>query len=423
MIILNTSIKSDDGYKATLNNVSCQNHKQFQAGIKRNKNMRALILTVMVLGTLPIKSQTYPSFGPEIDVAINGLTFDAMEPFVSANGNYLFFNNLNDGITTRLYYANKINDTTFNYVGELNGANQMITPYLDAVADMDSINNFYWTSTRNYPAELDNLFHGTFNVGSVIAIGRVRGDFNKNIPGWLVMDHGVSYDGQFLYYNNARFDDDNCEGICETELGIAQKINDSTFTKLSNSDVILQNINDTNYIYYAPCISSDNLELYYTRYPRDTLTTSTLFEICVAVRAIPADNFSLPRVLFSELITDLIEAPTLTADKQRMYYHRKSIEAYKIVMRYRENQTTTITSANVEIPLIIYPNPSYKKINIQTELDYQYLKLSIFTLFGELLIVKINQPEVDISSLLTGTYVLIFEMDGEVGIKKFIKIE
>jgi hypothetical protein len=60
------------------------------------------------------------------------------------------------------------------------------------------------------------------------------------------MDHSISADGELLYYNNARFDSSNCIGPCETEIGVAQKINDSTFTVLSNSDVILQNIIDTN---------------------------------------------------------------------------------------------------------------------------------------------------------------------------------
>lgn len=281
------------------------------------------------------ESVIYPSFNSEIEVIINGLSFDAMEPFVSPNGNYLFFNNLNDGINTKLYYAAKINDSTFNYVGEIAGTNQVTTPHLDAVADMDSNGNFYWTSTRDYPNELNNLFHGTFNTGNVIDIERVQGDFNMNIPGWLVMDHGISLDGQFLYFNNARFDDANCLGACETVLGIAQKNNDSTFSILPNSTSILQNINDANYIYYAPCISSDNLELYYTRYLKGEITSSTIFEICVAVRSNSTSNFSVPKVLFSETIGNLIEAPTLTVDKNIIYYHRKTSGSHKIVMRYR----------------------------------------------------------------------------------------
>lgn len=280
-------------------------------------------------------SLTYPFFGAEIEVTINGLSFDAMEPFVSPNGNYLFFNNLNDGVNTKLYYATKVNDSTFNYVGELIGTNQQITPHLDAVADMDSNGNFYWTSTRNYPSELNNLFYGTFSDGNVTNIARVQGDFNMNTPGWLIMDHGISLDGQFLYFNNARFDDANCQGPCETTLGVAQKDNASTFSTLSNSESILQNINDANYIYYAPCISSDNLELYYTRYLKGQITANTVFEICVAVRNNSSSEFSIPRVLFSEVISNLIEAPTLTVDKNIMYYHQKTSDSHKIMMRYR----------------------------------------------------------------------------------------
>ena len=130
----------------------------------------------------------YPSFNSEIEVTINGLSFDAMEPFISSDGNYLFFNNINDGVNTKLYYATRVNDSTFDYVGELMGTNQTTTPHLDAVADMDANGNFYWTSTRNYPTELNNLFRGTFSAGNVTAIERVQGDFNMNTPGWL--SHG-----------------------------------------------------------------------------------------------------------------------------------------------------------------------------------------------------------------------------------------
>ena len=80
------------------------------------------------------------------------------------------------------------------------------------------------------------------------------------------MDHGISLNGQFLYFNNARFDIANCQGPCETKLGVAEKKGSSSFNTLSNSASILQNVNDANYIYYAPCISSDNLELYFTKY-------------------------------------------------------------------------------------------------------------------------------------------------------------
>ena len=310
----------------------------------RIKSITITLFTLLLMiscssdeNTSIVVTHNYPSYGPETDVTITGLTFDAMEPFLSADGNYLFFNNVNDGINTKLFYATKVNDATFAFVGELNGTNQTTSPFLDAVADMDSNGDFYWTSTRNYPAELNNLFHGSFTNGNVTNIGRVQGDFNMNTPGWIVMDHGISLDGQFLYFNNARFDDTTCQGPCETSIGIAQKINNTTFNTIPNSVTILQNINNPNYIYYAPCISSDNLELYYTRYLKGEITTSTLFEICVVVRSNDTAVFSSPKVLFSAPIANLIEAPTLTTDKSIIYYHKKVPGSHKIVMRNRVN--------------------------------------------------------------------------------------
>ncbi|MFB0925663.1 MAG: T9SS type A sorting domain-containing protein, partial [Vicingaceae bacterium] len=347
----------------------------------------------------------------------------AMEPFISDDENYLFFNNLNSGGTTKLFYATKVNDSTFNYVGELNGTNQLIAPYLDGVADMDSSNNFYWTSTRDYPTDLDNLFYGKFNAGTVTDIGRVRGNFNKNIPGWLVMDHGISYDGQILYYNNARLDQNNCQGPCETELGIAQKMNDSIFSQLPNSTIILQNINDTNYIYYAPCISSDNLELYYTRYPRDSVTLNTLFEICVAVRNTPNATFSVPMVLFSETIVNIIEAPTLTTDKQIMYYHKKVNGIHKIEMRYRENQISIKSIIESSTHLKIYPNPVKEKITIQS--DSKIGSIKFYDMHGKLVKAISNNNSlfeiVNIDDLTKGIYIVNVTSSEGFSKLKFIK--
>jgi len=383
--------------------------------------MKILISLLVVFNTVVANSQTYPSFGSEVDVTITGLTFDAMEPFISTDGNYLFFNNLNDGETTRLYYASKVNDSTFTLVGEVNGTNQLVTPFLDAVADLDELNNLYWTSTRNYPIELDNLFHGTFNSGNVTEIGRVHGDFNKNIPGWLVMDHGISYDGELLYYNNARLDEVNCVGPCETEFGIAQKVNSSTFTQIPNSDLILQNINDINYIYYAPCISSDDLEFYYTRYLKGEITENTLFEICVAVRTTPTDNFSIPAVLFSETIGELIEAVTLTSDKSIIYYHRKFNGSHKIVMRHRLNNVGLINSVDNSNVFNVFPNPTRGQIEVKIESNYKDIKLTVINLLGVEVFSITNQSVFNIELLPSGTYFLKYEIDNKVGIKKIIK--
>ncbi|MFT6921705.1 MAG: hypothetical protein ACJA1C_000702 [Crocinitomicaceae bacterium] len=356
------------------------------------------------------KAQGAPSFGPETDVTINGLTFDAMEPFISADGTYLFFNNINDGVDTKLFYATRVNDSTFDLVGEVNGTNQApAAMLLDAVPDLDTLNNFYWTSNRNYPAELDNLMHGTFSNGNVTNTGHVHGDFNMGIPGWLVMDHGVSYDGELLYFNNARFDPVGCQGPCETVLGVAQKVDNSTFMTLPNSATLMTTVNDTNFIYYAPCISSNNLELYYSRYPRDSVTLATQFDICVATRNSATDNFSMPVVLFSELFIDLIEAPTLTKNMEIMYYHRSIPGSHKIVMRQRLN-FASVSNLNEIPPLIhVFPNPAENKLNLDiSDMYSDNYSIIIMDNFGEIvskpITVTEGSNEIDISLLSSGMY-------------------
>jgi len=283
----------------------------------------------------PTNSQI--KYGKPLEVNIDGYTADAMEPFISPDGTTLYFNSLNDGNNTKLYYATKTNTTTFTFKGELIGANEINPSQLNAVADLDSNNNFYWTSVREYPDKRDNLHFGTLTNGTVTNIARVQGDFYILESGWILMDHGVNYDGSILYYNNARFDDTLCLGPCETQLGIAQKTSQGNFEKISNSDDILQNISNANYIYYAPNISKDNLELYYTRYLKENVNSNTIVEICIATRTSNNAIFSEPKVLFSNTLENgIIEAPTLTTDKQFMYYHKKINGLHKIMVRERE---------------------------------------------------------------------------------------
>jgi hypothetical protein len=192
---------------------------------------KLLIILLFSIGKL--FSQTIPTFGNEIPVTINGLSFDAMEPALSADDNALFFNSLNDGVTTSLYYAGKLNDSTFNLVGLVPVVNQTVTPRLDGVASLDSLNNFYWVSTRDYPTIMDNLHRIRFLSSGFTNYGRVHGDFHIYLPGYIIMDASTSFDGNLMIYCNARFGGCLNNMPCEASMGIAQKVNDSTFYKLT----------------------------------------------------------------------------------------------------------------------------------------------------------------------------------------------
>jgi hypothetical protein len=378
------------------------------------KIIKILIFNLLTISCGYAFSQIYPVFGDEIPVTINGLTLDAMEPFISADGKTLFFNNLNDGITTSLFYAVKIDDTTFTCIDSLTGANQTLIPRLDAVASSDSANNFFWVSTRDYPAKVDNYFHGTFNGTDIINTGRLHGTFYIYSPGWLIMDAAISYDGTFLYYCNAWFN--NCGALpCIAKLGIAQKQNDSTFSKLSNSDRLMQNINDTNYLVYAPNVTKDGLELYYTRILKSNLTQT---EICVSVRTNLADTFCSPSVIYASTL--IPEAPALTSDQSKMYYHKKAGSVYSIFMRYRNSGNGIYENENIK-QVTIFPNPSANLIRINPVNPDKYYSIEVYSIYGQQLLKSDIMPIIDISNFSIGIYILIVNQENKNWITKIVK--
>jgi hypothetical protein len=257
----------------------------------------------------------YPEFVDESAVTVSGYDADAMEPFVTSDGRHLFFNSLNDGTTTSLYYAVRDSDTHFVFQGEIAGVNGT-PPHLDAVASMDAANAFYYVSTRDYPEEIRNLRTGRFAGGVVTGVVPVDGDFYVSGPaGWIVMDAEISRDGNALYYVNARFDGGALPS--EARLGVARK-QGAAFVKDASSDTLFAQVNSDDYLVYAPATAVGAKELYFTRIRKGTLVT----EICVSILSDDAGAYSRPKRL--EIAGSLVEAPTLTDDGTRIYYHKKT---------------------------------------------------------------------------------------------------
>ena len=361
-------------------------------------------------------SQNYPTFGSEINVTINGLTSDAMEPFISPDGNTLLFNSLNSGGNTNLYYATKVNDSIFNYVGLINGTYDPSPDHLDAVASMDSMNNFYWVSLRNIP----NLHKGNYLAGNVTSILQVYGTCNVLSPsGWLIMDAAVNYQGDLLYYSNGYFGPTYTECVgapCEAKLGIAQKVNDSTFNKTINSDAIFTDINDTNYLVYAPQITKDGLELYYTRLLEGGFDT----EICVSVRNTVLDTFSLPMVIYSNY-GFFPEGATPTTDKQKIYYHQKDgAGIYHIYLRYR-SLTLGVYEHIITKSINVYPNPTNDVFTVVLNEPNEHFTISVYSSLGQELINTNSNTSIDISNFSNGIYFLKVEQNDRSWTTKIVK--
>lgn len=375
------------------------------------------ILTILTLISRQTFAQTYPTFGTEKSVTITGLTFDTMEPFISPDGNTLFFNSLNSGGNTNLYYATRINDTTFTYVGLVNGTYDPSPDHLDAVASIDSINNFFWVSLRNIP----NLHKGNYLAGNVSNVSQVFGTCNILPPsGWLIMDAAINYSGNLLYYSNAYFGPTftECVGVpCEAKLGVAQIVNDSTFNKTLYSDAIFSNVNDTNYLVYAPQVTKDGLELYYTRLLVGGFDT----EICVSVRNSISDTFSLPMIIYSNF-GYFPEAATPTTDKQKIYYHKKNgALTYSIYLRYRTGTTVGINEQTNTENIKVYPNPTNNIFNVILPNLSSPFTITIYSSLGQELYKTSNSSSIDISNLANGTYFLTVKQNDKNWTTKIIK--
>jgi hypothetical protein len=263
-------------------------------------------------------------------ITIAGYSGSAMEPFISPDGRYLFFNNSNDpGVNTNLQFAERTGKLTFRYLGELPGVNSAA---LDAVPSMDTAGHFYFTTVRDYGRTLNSLYTGEFNGKSVANVRPVPGDISPNIPGTINMDACISPDGQTLYISRAVIVG-SAPAPTKSELLVA-RLKGGNFSIHPDSTRILKNIN-TGDLQYAPAISADGLELYFTR------ASQTSVSIMVATRPSVKDPFGEPLAL--RQLMGFVEAPSISLDLQEMFFHKKVGNTFGI---YRAERGRTSSMAS-----------------------------------------------------------------------------
>lgn len=243
-------------------------------------------------------------------VVIEGYDGDAMEPFLSRDGRYLFFNDLNaPWVDTDLRLAERIDATHFRYLGRLAGAN---STKLDGVATMDRAGRFYFVSMRDYDRTRISLFGGTFADGKVSGVHPLQG-LSRRRARYIDFDLDVSPDGERLYYVDGRF------GLfwpVAADILLAVRRGDG-FVPAADSAALLRNVN-TDALEYAPCISADGLTLLFTRAAPKLGARPALY---IAQRAKPGDPFGPPARLVA--LDGHVEATTFDVDERAIYYHRK----------------------------------------------------------------------------------------------------
>jgi len=254
-------------------------------------------------------------------VTIRGYDADAMEPFLSRDGKYLFFNNLNSPpANTDLYWAERVDDLTFQFKGEVGGVN---TRALEGVPSMDRDGNFYFVSDRSYDSTASTIYSGRFASGSLTSVALTPGVSLKK-PGIVNFDAEVGADGDILYFVESQF---NRHGQPRSAKIIFALKRGNQFVRSPESGRILREVNSDTLV-YAPATSASGLEIFFTRLDHDGPA------IYAASRANVNDPFSTPGKI--EAITGFAEGPTVSPDGKALYYHRKDGDHFAIYRVRRE---------------------------------------------------------------------------------------
>lgn len=240
-------------------------------------------------------------------VTILGYTDHAMEPALSRDGQYLFFNNSNAAVNTNLHWAQRVDDLTFQYQGEIGGVN---TTALEGVPSMDRNNVFYFVSNRSYGTTLSTLYRGTFTSGTVSGVELVPG-VSALVLGMVNFDADISPDGNTLYFVDGLFNFPN-PVPSTADILIAER-SGVNFVRVANGTDIMRQIN-TSALEYAPAISTSGLEIFFTRLEGST------FAIYASTRPNASAPFDTPKKI--QAITGFVEAPTLSVDEKSLYYHK-----------------------------------------------------------------------------------------------------
>jgi len=268
------------------------------------------IAALLVLGGCGPKHAAlddYTGFAHAVPVAILGYEGDAMEPFISKDGRYLFFNARND-----LFFATRLDDQTFTFRGEVVGANSSA---LDAVASLDTLGQFYFVSARS------TLYSGHFDKGTVDSVALVPG-ISRPENGWVNFDAEISADGRTLWFDDGRY---GIFGSLKSAAVVIAERHGDGFVRKGNSADVLRTVNAPG-LNYAPCIAVNGLELFFTR--ADPVPT-----IYRVTRPDTNAAFGAPQRVAAA--SGFVEAPSLSADGHVLYFHRRQDNHFVIYVARR----------------------------------------------------------------------------------------
>jgi len=230
----------------------------------------------------------------------------AQDPFISADGQYLFFDDRSDrNHEPSLHWARRIDYKTFAYQGKIEGVNAGKT---NIAPSMDKGGNFYFSTDLSYKENSTTVYRGAFAAGKVSNAAPVRGTSHS---GWAQMDVEVTPDGKTLYLSDFKI---QFLGPSVANLRVATKNADGSFTIEPNSDEIFKSTNNGG-LNFAPD-TRDGLELFFTHAKKSDGT----LRIYVANRNSTSEPFDAPALISAA--EGQVEAPSLSSEGIHLYYHK-----------------------------------------------------------------------------------------------------
>lgn len=274
--------------------------------------MRNLIVGLIAATILPLIGAISTAAGAAAErVRIASYDGEAMEPFVSRDGKFLFFNTRNDpGVDTDIHVAEVAFDGHFRYLGLLEGTR---STDLDAVATMSTAGQFCFISPREYRRTLISVFCGTFDGTKVVNATPQAGLATARL-GRLIFDVEIAADGRSMVYAEGGFSGKAVPDDADLHLA---KLGPNGFEPDPNGKRILARLN-TDALEYAPGLSADGLTLTFTRlegiWP---FQTASLFR---ATRTRVGEPFGRQTRLTA--IDGFVEGPSFAPDGT-LYFHKR----------------------------------------------------------------------------------------------------
>ncbi len=296
--------------------------------------------TTICIGLLTLAGWLFPvtaaaeqdGFGPPERVYIDNLPpgsrnlpISTEEPYISRDGQLLFFNSGSKEGNKDLHYARLVAGR-WVYQGEVGNVNS--PGHVQGTASMDDKGNFYYVDVRAATmlrtGRLDSATVSVQDITDFTAAPKRRPErFRGRIHG--NMDIEAAPDGSMVIFSRATWgwDGRQVRYIQAANLLISLHQGDGFVFDLKESDRLLQNIN-TDDLEYAAALTEDGKELFFTRLSaRDLATLNLRSRIMRATRNSRDEPFGTPRPVEAIGGENFVEGPSLTADGRTLYYHQK----------------------------------------------------------------------------------------------------